>query len=294
MRSTRRAGPLTGIRVHRAAEHRPDAVRGHVARRPGRRGAAPRPGDASRERAAGRSPASSRPTPSSTAAGAAIGIDLKHPDGRRGRARARASSADVLHRGLPARRRRAARRRARRRASPATRAWSTARMTGWGQDGPLADDVGHDINYISLAGVLVAHRAPRAVRPSRRSTSSATSAAAAPRSCMGILAALRRARDARARVRWSTRRWSTAARMLMSIFVGLDAMGVLVRRPRHEPARRRRALLQRVRDGRRRVRLDRELRAEVLRRAASRCSVPLGIRRLDPATQMDQAHVARR
>src|SRR5688572_26570909 len=29
-----------------------------------------------------------------------------------------------------------------------------ARMTGWGQDGPLAGDVGHDINYISLAGVL--------------------------------------------------------------------------------------------------------------------------------------------
>ena len=28
------------------------------------------------------------------------------------------------------------------------------RMTGWGQEGPLAHDVGHDINYISIAGVL--------------------------------------------------------------------------------------------------------------------------------------------
>lgn len=28
------------------------------------------------------------------------------------------------------------------------------RMTGWGQDGPLAQAVGHDINYISLAGAL--------------------------------------------------------------------------------------------------------------------------------------------
>jgi alpha-methylacyl-CoA racemase len=28
------------------------------------------------------------------------------------------------------------------------------RMTGWGQDGPLANAAGHDINYISLAGVL--------------------------------------------------------------------------------------------------------------------------------------------
>jgi len=28
------------------------------------------------------------------------------------------------------------------------------RMTGWGQDGPLADAAGHDINYISLTGAL--------------------------------------------------------------------------------------------------------------------------------------------
>lgn len=28
------------------------------------------------------------------------------------------------------------------------------RMTGWGQDGPLAQRVGHDINYIALAGAL--------------------------------------------------------------------------------------------------------------------------------------------
>lgn len=28
------------------------------------------------------------------------------------------------------------------------------RMTGWGQDGPMADRAGHDINYISLAGPL--------------------------------------------------------------------------------------------------------------------------------------------
>src|ERR671935_3178900 len=28
------------------------------------------------------------------------------------------------------------------------------RMTGWGQDGPLATRAGHDINYIALAGVL--------------------------------------------------------------------------------------------------------------------------------------------
>jgi alpha-methylacyl-CoA racemase len=29
-----------------------------------------------------------------------------------------------------------------------------ARMTGWGQDGPMAQRAGHDINYIALSGVL--------------------------------------------------------------------------------------------------------------------------------------------
>lgn len=31
-----------------------------------------------------------------------------------------------------------------------------ARMTGWGQDGPLADKAGHDLNYISISGYLAA------------------------------------------------------------------------------------------------------------------------------------------
>jgi alpha-methylacyl-CoA racemase len=31
-----------------------------------------------------------------------------------------------------------------------------ARMTGWGQNGPLANRVGHDINYIALTGALAA------------------------------------------------------------------------------------------------------------------------------------------
>ena len=34
------------------------------------------------------------------------------------------------------------------------RALVYARMTGWGQDGPLAQTAGHDINYIAIAGVL--------------------------------------------------------------------------------------------------------------------------------------------
>ncbi len=39
-----------------------------------------------------------------------------------------------------------------------------ARMTGWGQEGPLAQSAGHDINYIALSGVLSA-MGDRAGRP---------------------------------------------------------------------------------------------------------------------------------
>jgi len=37
------------------------------------------------------------------------------------------------------------------------------RITGWGQDGPMAQDVGHDINFIALAGAL--HAIGRAGQP---------------------------------------------------------------------------------------------------------------------------------
>jgi alpha-methylacyl-CoA racemase len=42
-----------------------------------------------------------------------------------------------------------------------------ARMTGWGQDGPMAQRAGHDINYISLTGTLhaIGRRGERPVPP---------------------------------------------------------------------------------------------------------------------------------
>lgn len=42
-----------------------------------------------------------------------------------------------------------------------------ARMTGWGQDGPLAARAGHDINYLALTGVLhaIGHADERPVPP---------------------------------------------------------------------------------------------------------------------------------
>ena len=52
------------------------------------------------------------------------------------------------------------------------------RMTGWGQEGPMAHAAGHDINYIALAGALgESDRAPRARSRCRRSIWWATSAA---------------------------------------------------------------------------------------------------------------------
>lgn len=39
------------------------------------------------------------------------------------------------------------------------------RVTGWGQDGPLAKEVGHDLNYIGLSGVLHAIGAPDRAPP---------------------------------------------------------------------------------------------------------------------------------
>ncbi|MCK6425236.1 MAG: CoA transferase [Burkholderiaceae bacterium] len=41
------------------------------------------------------------------------------------------------------------------------------RMTGWGQDGPLAPSAGHDLNYVALSGLLSlgAHRGERPIVP---------------------------------------------------------------------------------------------------------------------------------
>src|SRR5690606_8810930 len=41
------------------------------------------------------------------------------------------------------------------------------RMTGYGQDGPLADRAGHDLNYLAMSGILnaIGHRDGRPVPP---------------------------------------------------------------------------------------------------------------------------------
>ena len=83
------------------------------------------------------------------------------------------------------------------------------RMTGWGQEGPLAQAAGHDINYIALAGVL--EHIGTVDDPYRRSTSLAISAEGAccsPSVCSPPSSIVSTA----ARGKLSTRRWSTGRR----------------------------------------------------------------------------------
>ena len=96
------------------------------------------------------------------------------------------------------------------------------RMTGWGQDGPLAHAAGHDINYIALAGAL--HAIGRAGEPP-----------VPPLNLVGdfggggmLLAfgvAVRAARGAAAPAgaRWWTPPWSTAPPLLTAMIYGLKA-----------------------------------------------------------------------
>ena len=89
---------------------------------------------------------------------ASITLDLKSADGRKAAARL-AQAADVVVEGF----RPGVMERlglgpdALRETNPGL---IYARMTGWGQDGPLAQAAGHDLNYIGLTGMLAAITPP--------------------------------------------------------------------------------------------------------------------------------------
>ena len=85
-----------------------------------------------------------------------------------------------------------------------------ARITGWGQDGPLASTAGHDINYLSQTGALSAlglsrSAADAAAEPGRRLRRRLDAGAAGHR-CRAV-----RAGALGSGVRSSTRRWSTGS-----------------------------------------------------------------------------------
>ena len=97
------------------------------------------------------------------------------------------------------------------------------RMTGWGQTGPLANDVGHDINYISLAGVL-AHIGPTGGPPVPPINLIGDFGGGGLLLAFGVLAALlERERSGEGQVVDAAMVDGSA--MLMSVFVGLSAMG---------------------------------------------------------------------
>ena len=83
------------------------------------------------------------------------------------------------------------------------------RVTGWGQDGPLAHAAGHDINYISLVGALHAF-GRRGQPPTPPLNLIGDFAGGALYLAFGMLSAASSRRSARAGARWSTPRWSTA------------------------------------------------------------------------------------
>ena len=96
-------------------------------------------------------------------------------------------------------------------------------MTGWGQDGPLAADVGHDINYLSIAGVLW-HIGPEGGAPVPPINLLADFGGGGSLVVQGILAALvERATSGEGQVIDAAMVDGSA--QLMSIFVGLDALG---------------------------------------------------------------------
>jgi alpha-methylacyl-CoA racemase len=97
-----------------------------------------------------------------------------------------------------------------------------ARMTGWGQDGPLAGDVGHDINYLAIAGVLW-HIGPEGGAPVPPINLLADFGGGGSLVVMGILAALvERATSGRGQTVDAAMVDGSA--QLMSIFFGIDAM----------------------------------------------------------------------
>lgn len=97
------------------------------------------------------------------------------------------------------------------------------RMTGWGQEGPMAGDVGHDLNYLALAGVLY-HLGPAGGPPHPPINLLADFGGGGMLLANGVLAALVE-RSVSGLGQVVDAAMVDGAAMLMSVFWGLDAMG---------------------------------------------------------------------
>jgi alpha-methylacyl-CoA racemase len=98
------------------------------------------------------------------------------------------------------------------------------RMTGWGQDGPLAHDVGHDINYIALAGVL-AHIGHEGGPPVPPLNLIGDFGGGSMLLAVGVLAALVE-RSVSGRGQVVDAAMVDGSAQLMSIFIAIDSAGV--------------------------------------------------------------------
>jgi alpha-methylacyl-CoA racemase len=115
------------------------------------------------------------------------------------------------------------------------------RMTGWGQEGPLAATAGHDIDYIALSGALHAI-GPRGERPVPPLNLVGDFGGGALFLAMGVLAALLEAAR------------SGCGQVVDAAMVDGAASRSVGERARRQPAGRRRPLLRRLRNPGRPVR----------------------------------------
>lgn len=98
------------------------------------------------------------------------------------------------------------------------------RVTGWGQSGPMAGQVGHDLNYIALSGVLHAMGEPGRP-PTPPLNLVGDYAAGAQGLVIGLLAAILESRRT-GRGRVVDAAMTDGAAQLMGLFAGLSARGL--------------------------------------------------------------------
>ena len=141
------------------------------------------------------------------------------------------------------------------------------RMTGWGQDGPLAPRAGHDINYIALTGVLhaIGRKGEAPVPPLNLVGDFGGGGMLLG---FGVACALiEAARSGKGQVVDAA--MVEGASLLAAMFAGFLKTGSWSETRGDNILDRRRALVQRVRDQGRQVRVDRLDRDALLRRAAA-------------------------
>ena len=152
-----------------------------------------------------------------------------------------------------------------------TRKLVFGRMTGFGQDGPLAQRAGHDINYIALAGVLhaIGRKGEAPVPPLNLVGDFGGGGMFL---AFGVVCALLEAQKS-GKGQVVDAAMVDGAAYLMALIYGLLLAGHLGRRARRQLPRYRRALVRRLQDQGRQVAGGRRHRAALLR-GAGRASGP--------------------